>query len=273
MLKSYFFIPGHKKQYLEGLSKYNPDFFVVDLEDAVALKSREIAISFVKETEIDTSKTFLRIWDIQDFLKNNFNLGEKFSKFILPKVETKEQVYDFISNTGSFLQSNETEIIITIESPMGVVKAMEIMEMHHESISGISFGSHDYCKTINATHELQNYSFARDYIFNIAKAFNKKFIDTASTNLDNAEYFESECIKGFRMGCDGKPILHPKQLEWFQSIAFYSFEEITFSQKVVNFFNGKIPSDIEVIVIEGQIIEKPHIDRILKIQEFINKKG
>jgi citrate lyase beta subunit len=94
----------------------------------------------------------------------------------------------------------------------------------------------------------------------------KKVIDIASMNIEYKNEFIYECKDGLKKGFDGKFIIHPWQLEIFNSIKQYSEAEMEFAKLVKNYIDeigGK--EKFTIAKIEGKIVEKPHLNRFNEI--------
>ena len=72
------------------------------------------------------------------------------------------------------------------------------------------------------------------------------------------------------MGFEAKPILHPHQLELLKSIVFFNEDELKVAKELKKIYKGLIPSDISAIKHYSKIIEKPHINRLNRIINYIN---
>ena len=274
MLKTFFFIPAGNKHFFSALTKYKPDYFVFDLEDSVSSENLGEALEYILQNPFCSSKPiFVRLWDIRaDIISENISLFSTYKNFILPKVDSSEQLDLFFNGLTEIFQISGFQFIILIESPKGIINLNAILQKHNEHIYGIGFGSHDYCSEMGAVHLSENYDFARNSLLVFGKAYGKICIDIASTNINDENLFIDECKEGFNFGFVAKPILHPWQLEQLQKICFYKEEEIMEAKTMFKQFNGFIPIDISALKINGKIIEKPHIKRINSVIEYILKQ-
>lgn len=273
MLKSFFFIPAGNKRFYSALTKYHPDFFVFDLEDSIESENVTDSVDFILNIPVKEETIFVRLWSIKtEVVSHNITLFAKYRNYILPKVESSEQLDLFFNELQSFYPVCEFRFLVIIESPIGIVNLNSILNKYHKNIYGIGFGSHDYCNEVGAVHSLENYSFARNAILLQGKAFGKLCLDIASTNIQDEKMFINECKEGFNLGFDAKPILHPWQLIQFQKINYYSDDEINDAHEVSKQFGGFVPLDIAAVNINGRILEKPHIRRLNRVIDYILKR-
>src|SRR5690606_35201677 len=126
---------------------------------------------------------------------------------------------------------------------------------------------------IGGVHDLKNLEYARQQLLYIARAIKISAIDIASMELSNASILEEEILDGVYKGYDAKFFIHPWQMNVFKSISLYSDQEIKWALNIQKEFN-KVGSNEEFnpIVIEGQIIERPHLKKAKKIIKYYESK-
>lgn len=274
MLKTYFYIPADKPKFLQGLNKLKPDYFILDLEDSLTNSSSAEGLKNLTEIPEVKDNYWVRIGlseDIGKAVETVRALGYRYKNIKLPKIGSTKQLSDFFNALEKVVDIKDFDFIISIESPQGVVNLGEIFKDHSYRFSGISIGTHDYCKEMNAVHEPKYFDFMRNLILNYCKAHGKFCLDFASMNITDAELFKTECLEGFKMGFDGKPILHPWQLERINEIEFYSEPEIDDALEVYKHFGENIPDDVPAVKINSRIIEKPHLKRLAEIIKYLKK--
>lgn len=270
MLDSYFFIPGDKPNYLSKIDKVNADYIVIDLEDAVSINNKKVAIELVLAMTFNKNM-FLRI-PFFDYCYTNQQIKELTQKFegqiVLPKINTIEDVNKVISLS----QGIPLKMIVLIENPKSFVATEEILKAFSNQIHAIGFGSHDFCSITGIKHTLKHLSFYKRQLILYAKAYNVAFLDGVDLNLKNFDQFKKECIFAFEAGANGKFLIHPMQLEELNKIDFLSNDELIQLKIVYDKVKDISINDIEVYTIEGKVYEKPHINRIKFLIEKIEKK-
>jgi len=91
--------------------------------------------------------------------------------------------------------------------------------------------------------------------------------------LNDMASFENEILDGFQKGYDAKLIIHPKQQQFINEIQFYSIEDFDWAKKVLNalsMINGI--ENFNPVVINGSIVERPHLKRAEKIINWFKNK-
>lgn len=271
-MKSYFFIPANKEKYLKNISKIETSEIIIDLEDSLFNDDIEEAIKNIYTHNISL-QCYIRIPFIpyktnKQFGKIQSLIYKGFSKYVLPKIETANDIKIFVDFFEAMNKTNILELIVLIENPVAIENLNEILE--NKFIKGVALGSHDYCSVMGIKHTTENILWARMRILNVGKAKNKEIIDIASMTLDDEAVFEQECIDGFEKGHDGKFIIHPWQLYLFNKQKWYSEKEIQHAIEVKKYIeNIGGEGNFSIAKINGVIVEKPHLKRIKDILKHI----
>jgi citrate lyase beta subunit len=266
---TYFFIPANNQNFLKKAEKISACHIILDLEDSIFNSHLEAAIKNI--IELNMSKDYyVRIPFHKDSgidqLKSLYKLIQNgYYRYVIPKVSSKKEI-DLIID---FLKQNldhdiPPELIVLIENPEAMINLSGMLTSSY--ISGVGFGSHDYCSSMGMNHSLSNINWARMQILNFCKAFGKNVIDIASMNLSNENEFILECRDGFEKGFDAKFIIHPWQLNLINSIQFYTKADIKHAIMVKKYLDD-IGGEKNFIIasIGGKVIEKPHLLRIKHI--------
>ena len=267
-MKSYFFIPANKETFLENVSRLNASEFIIDLEDALFNKEIGQAIKNIDTYNI-SPQCYIRIPFFSNRTNKQFNEIQSlfkagFFRFVLPKIETANDVKLFIDFFQTINTTKSPELIVLIENPSAIEKLNKIIE--NKFIRGIALGSHDYCAITGIKHSSENILWARMQILNAGKAKTLEVIDIASMTINDEAKFAIECIDGFEKGHDGKFIIHPWQLAVFNRQDWYSEREIQHAISVKKHVeNIKGVKNFSIAKIDGVIVEKPHLKRINEI--------
>jgi citrate lyase beta subunit len=273
-MKSYLFIPGNNIRFIEKTVEIDASDFIIDLEDAIYNKPLEKSINNILQIH-PPDKYYIRISYSPgksiaqlNYLKRI--LSEGYNKFVIPKIKT----FSDIDTIQTFLSNNlkskkEFKLIVLVENSSALMNLSEILSS--DFISGVGFGSHDYCADTGMKHTLKNIYWARMNILNTGKAMGKEVIDIASMNISDETDFIEECKNGYEMGFDSKFLIHPWQVKIFNSIQYYSDKEIDIALSVKKHIAGIGGIDKFTIArIKGKVIEKAHLKEINKI---LSSKG
>lgn len=268
-MKSYFFVPGNNIRFIEKTLSFESNNFIIDLEDGIYNKSIENSVNNILNL-LPPLSFYIRIsYDIyQNISQLNYLkklLLQGYHRFIIPKINSVNdfnKIFYFLHDLS--ISREDLDFIILVENPSVLLELQDILQT--DSIKGVGFGSHDYCSTIGMKHTYTNIYWARMEVLNIGKAMKKEVIDIASMNITNETEFIEECKTGFNMGFDAKFIIHPWQLKIFNSIHYYSDEEIKFAKSVKDYIDkiGGIDK-FSIANIKGKVVEKAHLKEINRI--------
>lgn len=268
MLQSYFFIPANSLSKLKKVNSIKSDYFIFDLEDTISLSQVSNAIenlellpnrhsNYVRPKLVENEKLYIDV--ISDLLK----LGYK--KFVLPKLQSLQMWSDLLD----VIVCDDLEIILLVEHPRLLLNLTELLEKHGRLINSIGFGSQDYCTYSGLKHTISNIDKVRFEISWRANAYNIECIDTASMNISNSSLFKKDCQNAFEMGYTGKFLIHPWQLKCLKKTSYYDDEEIRWYNKVIKSIENIKNHDLSAIVVEGQVVEKPHLKKIEQYKKFL----
>ncbi len=269
MLESYFFIPADREDFLNKIPEIKADHFIIDFEDSVAHSEFEDSLNNLS-THFNLKEYYVRpnLWLNQKFTTDSLRklVAKGVKKVVLPKIKTLAQVKE-IFKVGNF-----SKVILLVETPDLLLALPKVIEEYDSYIDGIGFGSQDFGMYTNINQSNSYMNHVRFQINLIASKFEKKFIDTASMLIEKTDEFEQECINAFNMGCSGKFLIHPKQLNVLNSAEYYSDAEISWAQKALNKIGNKAVEEVKAYKIDGMVLEKPHLQKIKKIQKYLESK-
>lgn len=252
------FVPADEKK-LKKSTGIPADAFIFDIEDSIKEEDKDDALDLLKrflaEFYPEGRSVFIRI-NAQRWEKELTELKAVFSKIdgiMIPKAENPleiKRIIDCIEDKKS---------ILLIETPKGLVRLKELVEI--DATWAIAFGAEDYtCETGMKNDE--NYLLPIKYeIVKYAKAYGKKCFDTISKELKDEEFMYSEAVHSKNIGFDGKLAIHPKQIN---AINNAYVKDCTALEKILEVYNN---SETGVMVYEGKVYDRPHIEEIKKMLE------
>lgn len=270
-MQSFFFVPANRLHKIPSIVKLNVDEIIIDLEDAIKTSEREEFIHQLKNESIDRS-FFIRVplYSIQNklelsILEELIAIGYK--NFIYPKLQN---IQDFERVTKFITEENK--IILLIETPLLLTQLQTILDKYNTKIYGIGLGSHDFMNYIGGKHNLHNLEFYRNFTLLFAKAYNCVSFDIASMELEDENELTLEIKDGFNKGFDAKLYIHPWQIAVKNAIQFFNEKDLEWAERIYKEYQ-KInnPEEFNPIVVDGEIIEKPHLNKVFTILKYFNK--
>ncbi len=275
MFASHFFIPADKQRFIEKIKTLDCTNVIFDMEESVHSNNLQTCIENLSNIAIKENFSvrfpinYINIEKNDTLLKQLYDIG--FRSFTLPKIESNQH----LENTLEFFKAhnmNDVRLNIYIETPLALVNLESMTSKHHAIIDNILLGSHDFCNAMGSKHTSENLLYLRQKNITIGKAFGVNVIDIVTPNICNLDLLKTECVDSFNMGFDGKALIHPLQLEAFNTALYFTIEEVKEANQVKNELDILGPDKFSIIKINGKIYEKPHIKRIFEIIEW-NKKG
>lgn len=273
-MESYFFVPASKINKIQDLSKLKIKEYIIDFEDAIKASQRN---SFFSElNNLENSKNFylrvpLHSLNHADKLDLKFIskfIEQGFTKFVFPKISSINQLEQVFTT----FETKNLEIILLVETPRLYLELQSTIFNYQNILTGIGLGSHDFMSIVGGKHTLKNLEVLRQNILYLAKSCNILSIDIASMDINDEELFENEVTDGFNKGYDAKFIIHPKQLQIINNIHFYTEEEyiqaLKIDEELSKLENKK---EFNPIILDGKIIEQPHINRAKQILKNYKK--
>ena len=271
-MNRYFFVPGNKIHKIPSLSKFNIDTIIIDLEDAVKISERqEIVNDLVLKPELQSHFIRVPLHNVSDhidlaILRQLVKNG--FTNFVFPKLDTLQDVALIFETFPDI----DFRIILLVETPSLFFEAREVLLTYKKYFCGLGFGSHDIMTVIGGAHTLKNLEFPRMQMLYLAKSCNIEAIDIASMELDNEKELQDEIIDGFSKGFDAKLFIHPWQLKVADKTVLYSNSELTWAESVLDALSTvENDGEFNPRIINGQIIERPHLNKAKKIIKYFKQ--
>ncbi|SEJ29052.1 Citrate lyase beta subunit [Myroides marinus] len=277
-MKSFFFVPGNKLYKVYSVLELGVDELIIDFEDSLLIDQRDDIFK-----KIETLQSFDRFWyriplrnDFNecidfDFLQRFFDLGVK--KIMIPKLISLEEFKEVMF----FLKEYDIEIILLVEHPMLYLQLFEVLRINSvdtNKVKGIALGSHDLATFCGFESIESNFYSLRQNILLYCSAFNIEAIDIASMNIANNIEFNKEVLSGVSLGYKAKLVIHPIQVKWLEASKVKEQELLEEARKIVrNIPGGIFSKEINPFVLDGKVIEKPHIENAIKyLKKYENEK-
>lgn len=261
---SLLFIPFNKTKFFYNESVNQADAIIVDFEDSVEYTSNNVCIDEIaKGLDNLSRKVVIARIGIDDYADISKSLiYSNFDGVMVPKYAFTKDVINVIED----LIANNKKVYLLIENAKGLLDLQFVLSQY--KIDGVFFGSEDYISNLNAIRTVNNLLYARSTIINLAKAFNVPCYDTIYPFLKDEEGLKEEVKLAFEMGFDGKMAIHPNQIPIINEIFKVTPEKILEYKDLIEQYNEfTLKSNSKVMVIDGSVIEPPHIGRMKSIVE------
>ena len=274
--RSALFMPAsNQRVLLKGVS-LPADAIIIDLEDSVAPDSkalaREQARQALREQDYGYRIKALRLnaadspWYEEDISAAAIGCPDA---IVLPKADTVQDVLALSAAMDRYPMLANTRIWAMIESPMAVLNARDIAAAGAQCprLAALLIGNNDMAKESNMpvssdrTHLLPWIM----HLVAVAHAYKLTLLDGVFNDFADATGFRQECQQGVAMGMHGKLLIHPSQVSVANEVFAPSAEELARAQLIVSAFALPEHADAGVVQIEGQMVERLHLDMALTL--------
>lgn len=280
------FLNAQKPGLIKDPYIYKPDSIMLDLEDAVAEKEKDVArfslYHALREINYRGIECIVRINGLDSELwKEDIRcaVAGGADGIRIPKTETAEDV----RRVEKAVEEAENEfgiergkvlIMAALESAKGVLNALDICNAS-ERLFGIALSGGDYTKDLQTriTGTGVELMGARQHMIIAARAAGVQCFDTVYTDLDDMEGFKKDVETIHLMGFDGKSIINPRQIAPVHEIYTPTQKEIVFSQKVVKEIEEKKKLGIGVFTVDGKMIDIAFYDGAKRTIELAKASG
>jgi citrate lyase subunit beta / citryl-CoA lyase len=280
--RSLLYMPGSNPRALEKGRVLPADGLIIDLEDAVAVDTKEGARAIVTVAlsagGYGPREVVLRV----NPLDTPWGHGDlaaaatmPIDAVLLPKVESPDRVRLTVSLLDSLGASERLAIWCMIETPLGVLAAREIAAASPR-LGAFVVGTSDLTKELHAVASRDRLPLITSLglVMLAARAHGLAILDGVHLDLSDEEGFALSCRQGRELGFDGKTLIHPKQIAPANLAYAPSPEEIDWSRRVIAAHIEAAAAGKGIVLLDGKLIEGLHVENaraLLALAEEINR--
>lgn len=280
-------VPAGRPEMVQKAQILGADQIFFDLEDGTAPSTRKNARANIAQALRGRKRGFIsslvsiRVNQIgtsdfdADMILLSAGSGLAIDSIFVPKVhslrdlEEVDSELQVIENNLSLL-SGSIGIEAQIESAQGLVNVNEIATFPR--VSSLSFGPLDFLAdlgvptlNIDGLHpELTSHALATILI--ATRAAGKLAFDGPCVEYKNLEIFEKSAKSVYKMGFDGKWLIHPNQIVPCHAIFTPTHAEFALALEMLDDYNGAINSGIGAIESAESMIDAASIRMALVIK-------
>ena len=285
LLRSFLFVPGNNKRFIDKAKALDADIICLDLEDSVPINDKDSARQLIgdalKARSEFTGEVYVRTnsFDsglVQDDLKAIVQKG--IDGIVIPKVNDPNEVFElskWVTNLEHerSIKEGMIEIMPSIESAKGVVNAYKIASASPR-VSALVFGVFDFLLDMGLEYVEDGieYSYARAKVPVDARAAGVYAIDSIWQKIDDISGLIKDATTGMKLGYKGKSIIHPSQIEPVHKIFVPNKEEVEWARKVVNALSDAMSKGKGAVRLEGKMIDAVHYKRAKALLDVIGEK-
>ena len=279
-------VPGHVEKMHPKARDSAADIVMFDLEDSVPVDQKKAAraqviqsllsLDWYKKTvtvrcnALDTPFAYRDLVDIID------NAGHLLDAVVIPKVNHPGDIHfvhrllDGIEMDRQF--SNRIGIEASIESAAGLENVSLTAKASNRMVS-LVFGIADYSASIGArlvsvsghgeaetdVYPGHRWHFPLSRIIMAAKANGLQVMDSPYGNFKDLDGLRRSAAMSNALGCDGKWVIHPSQIEIVNAVFSPSPEEIERARVVIEAYEVAAESGRGAVSLDGSVVDNATI--------------
>jgi citrate lyase subunit beta/citryl-CoA lyase len=260
--RSYLFVPATRIERISKAQASGAGAVIVDLEDAVAAHDKDAARQALREwlININSEPVYVRInaydtpWYAEDSLLCS---SDKVLGVVVPKAEDPLQLEQLAKNLMC------KPLLPLIETGLGFHQILNVAKV--PSVTRLIFGTIDFKKDLNISDEDNALLYFRSHLVLTSRVAGlQPPVDGVTTAIEDLVRVRQDALSAASLGFGGKLCIHPKQIGPVEQAFLPSSAEIELAQRVLKVASESFGS---VVALEGQMIDKPVIERAQLILE------
>ena len=262
--RSALYMPAANMRAMDKARDLQCDAVIFDLEDAVAVASKEQArrnlAQQIAAGGYGHRELIIRVngpdtpWGSED-LRACAQLP--IDALLFPKVSSRA----YVEEIDALVQEHNPDlpIWIMIETPTALIDMEHFAG--HPRVQVLVMGTSDLVQELRATHtpDRHNLAYALQRSVAVASHFGTETLDGVHLDFRNTESFLAVCEHGKALGFDGKTLIHPDQIATANSVFGYSVSEEAHARAVISAWRQAEAQGSGVAELDGQLIENLHV--------------
>lgn len=237
------FVPGHRIEILPKAACSGADALIVDLEDAVAQESKQLARSCLGPDLAHDVTVRINAIATEWFEADVASLDAgRVVGVVLPKTESAD---DIAVLRG--LLPKPMPVVALIESGRGLENAGKIAEVAER----IAFGSLDFAADLGCGSDAEPLLYARARLVLAARLAGKPApIDGVTSNFRDLEACRADTVHAAKMGFGGRLCIHPSQVPIVLDGFRPSETDLAWARRVLAAADG-------AVAVDGAMVDAP----------------
>lgn len=265
-------MPGSNARALEKGKSLAADVLMFELEDGVAEAAKETARSQVAQAVISGGYGARQI-----VVRVNARGSEWYKAdvgaiaptgpdaIVIPKVNSRDDILKAAADIIAAGAPLKTRLWAMIETPRAIFDIEKIASAADDPSSRLEvlvLGPNDIAKSTRARLTPGRPALLTWLSAGVlaARVHDIEIIDGIYNDFNDEAGLRREAEQGRDMGFDGKMLIHPSQIAPVNQIFAPSAEEVAFARRIIAIFDE--PENLEkgVVQIDGQMVERLHLD-------------
>lgn len=184
---------------------------------------------------------------------------------VIPKVNARDDILKAAADIVAAGAPPKTRIWAMIETPRAIFDIEKIASAADDSaarLEALVLGPNDIAKSTRARLTPGRPALLSWLSAGVlaARVHGIEIIDGIYNDFNDEAGLRLESRQGRDMGFDGKMLIHPNQIGPVNSIFAPSAEEVDFARRIIAIFDLPENADKGVVQIDGQMVERLHLD-------------
>ena len=279
--RSMLYVPGCNTRYINKARTLRVDSVILDLGDPILVEkkveSRRNVADAVLAGGFGRREVVVRVNDLdspwgRDDVQTIAGAGA--DAILFPNIESKDDVIEALALLDA-AGGQHMPIMLAIESPLGVLRAVEIASAS-DRIACIVIATSDLLNQLHGRRTPDRVALLHSLsqVLLAGRAFDRAVVDGISTDLKDMQSFELACRLGRDLGFDGKSLVHPFQLPYCNDAFTPKPHDIAAALEVIEALDGAHRDGRGSVVVNGRLIEGHHVKaakRMLAMSDMIEK--
>jgi len=261
------FVPGHRPDRFDKAAAAGADAVVLDLEDAVAADAKDAARAAVVgwlRTAVPGVPVLVRVnaagtpWHADD-VAALASLPTPPAALVLPMAEPGEAL--------TALGAGPVPVVALVETAAAVLDARAVAAT--PGVVRLALGSFDLAGELGVDPlERAAIDPARTaLVYASAAAGLPGPVDGVRGAVDDEAGLREETVQARRLGLTGKLCIHPRQVGLVAEVLRPSADEVAWARRIAD-------AGVDgVATVDGQMVDKPVVDRALRILQSLPKEN
>ncbi len=266
--RSVLYMPGSNARAMEKARTLHADGLILDLEDAVAPESKDLARKQVTEAVaaggFGYREVIIRInglgtpWGHADM---EAAAKAKPDAILIPKINDADEVQLASALAAQHGAPPDVAIWAMIETPDAIFNARNIARAGGR-LQCLVMGTNDLVKEMNGLHTPGREGLMASLTLSVlaARGAGIAILDGVYNDIQNAEGFDAVCAQGRAIGFDGKTLIHPSQVEPCNAAFAPSQAEVAAARKILAAFDLPENKGKGAISLDGRMVELLHAE-------------
>ncbi|MEM9103653.1 MAG: CoA ester lyase [Pseudomonadota bacterium] len=278
------YVPAHNPRNIEKSRLLPTDSIIFDLQESVPPSEKANARKVLKEAfaqsaDFGHSERVLRVnplgskWNNDDIaLIQELEIDA----VMFPSIESKAQILQAIEEID-FNAKKKLDLMINIETPLGVLKAEEIAGAS-DRISCIVLGTTDLGNElkIGPAPDRLGLLTSLSLVILAARAHKRCVVDGPHLELKDIQTCEFSCRQARDLGFDGKAVIHPVQLKYTNDAFTPKRDDVNRAQRIIAAINEAQSKGKSSAVLDDRLIEpglEEWANRIISLYDKVHEIG